>query len=140
MDMKSCIEFAQKNGLAWIATVGGNQPRVRPIGLWFADASGFYFQTSGQKDFHQQLLKNPKIEAAFYAPGDGLGTVLRISGEVEFLDDPALKNQVIKDRPFLKQFGLSEDNPNLIIFRLARGTAHFWTMKDDLAPKKVIEF
>lgn len=140
MDIKSCIAFAQKNGLAWIATVDGNQPRVRPVGLWFADESGFYFQISGKKDFYQQLLKNPSIEAAFYAPGDGLGTVLRISGQVEFLDEPALKCRVIQDRPFLKQFGLTEDDPNLIIFRLAKGGAHFWTMNDDLAPKKIIEF
>lgn len=140
MDIKSCIAFAKKNGLAWIATVDGKQPRVRPIGLWFADESGFYFQISGQKDFHQQLLKNPNIEAAFYAPGDGLGTVLRVSGQVEFLDDLSLKCQVIKDRPFLKQFGLSENDPNLVIFRLSTGAAHFWTMNADLGPKEIIEF
>lgn len=140
MDFKDCIDFARKNKLAWIATCEGDQPRVRPIGMWFADESGFYFQTHGSKDFHQQLLKNPKIEAAFYAPGEGMGAVLRLNGQVEFLDDPQLKKKVMEDRAFLKQFGLNADHKGLIIFRLAKGAAHFWTMNGDLKPKTIINF
>ncbi len=140
MDMKDCVDFANKNSLAWIATNEGDQPRVRPLGMWFADESGFYFQTAGNKDFYKQLLKNPKIEAAFHAPDKGLGQVLRLNGQVEFLDDPELKKKVMEDRAFLKQSGLSADHPGLVVFRLSKGTAHFWTMKHDMEPKTIITF
>ncbi len=140
MDFKDCIEFANKTHLAWIATCEGDQPRVRPIGMWFADESGFYFQTHGGKDFHQQLLKNPQIEAAFYEPGKGLGTMMRVSGQVEFLEDLELKQKVMKDRAFLEGVGLNADHPELIVFRLSTGNAHFWNMNVDLQPKTIISF
>ncbi|NLV16528.1 MAG: pyridoxamine 5'-phosphate oxidase family protein [Syntrophomonadaceae bacterium] len=140
MDLKNMVEFANKNAIAWIATVEGDQPRVRPLGMWFADEGGFYFQTAASKDLYQQLQKNPIIEAAFYESGEGLGRMMRLSGRVEFLDDPELKTKVIMDRPFLKQFGLRPDSPDLIIFRLSHGAAHFWTMKDNMKPKTIIKF
>jgi uncharacterized pyridoxamine 5'-phosphate oxidase family protein len=66
--------------------------------------------------------------------------MLRITGEVEFLDDRGLKERVLRERPFLKSFGLTVDSPGLIIFRIAHGKAHFWTMEDNLKPKEYIEF
>jgi uncharacterized pyridoxamine 5'-phosphate oxidase family protein len=68
------------------------------------------------------------------------GTMLRISGEVEFVDDPAVKERALNDRPFLKSFGLTIDNPKLVIFRISHGKAHFWTMENNLKPKQYIDF
>jgi uncharacterized pyridoxamine 5'-phosphate oxidase family protein len=69
-----------------------------------------------------------------------IGTMLRISGEAEFIDDLKLKEKVLNERPFLKSFGLTVDSPGLIIFRIAHGKAHFWTMETNLKPKEIIEF
>lgn len=66
--------------------------------------------------------------------------VLRISGEVEFIDDITLKETALNDRPFLKNFGLTTDSPKLVVFRIAHGQAHFWTMENNLKPKEIIEF
>jgi uncharacterized pyridoxamine 5'-phosphate oxidase family protein len=66
--------------------------------------------------------------------------MLRITGEVEFVEDAKLKERVLNDRPFLKSFGLTFDSPGLIIFRIAHGKAHFWTMDSNLKPKEIIEF
>lgn len=140
MDIRDCISFASENPVAWFATSDDGQPRVRALGMWFADETGFYFQIGGFKDIYAQLLKNPRVEFGFYRPGDSVGKMLRVSGQAEFLDDPALKQKVLEDRPFLKQFGLTVDHPNLIIFRIARGEAHFWTMADNLKPKEIITF
>lgn len=140
MNFKDCVEFAQKNVIAWFATADGTRPRVRALGMWFADESGFYFQIGGMKDIYRQLKANPQVEFAFFEPGEGAGKMLRVAGEIEFLDDPNLKKKVMEDRPFLKQFGLSEQSPDLVIFRLARGEAHFWTMAKNLEPKEIIRF
>ena len=66
--------------------------------------------------------------------------MLRISGNVEFMNDVKLKEKCLADRPFLKSLGITADSPKLIIFRIAHGKAHFWTMENNLKPKEIIEF
>lgn len=69
-----------------------------------------------------------------------IGTMLRISGSVEFLHDRALKEKALNDRPFLKGFGMTVDSPGLVLFRIAHGQANFWTMENNLKPKEYIKF
>lgn len=140
MRIQDCIQFANENPVCSFATVEGDQPRVRLLGFWFADETGFYFQTGSVKEFPHQLEKNPKAEACFYKKEGMIGTMMRVAGTVEFLTDYALKEKAIADRPFLKSFGLTADSPGLILFRISHGQAHFWTMESNLKPKDIIEF
>ena len=140
MKFEDCIKFTKENPVCYFATVEGDQPRVRALGFWFADETGFYFQTSSIKEFPHQLEKNPKVEFCFYKHSQLIGTMLRISGEVEFIDDKKLKEKALVDRPFLKSFGLTIDSPGLVIFRIAHGQAHFWSMESNLKPKEFIQF
>ena len=57
---------------------------------------------------------------------------MRLSGEVEFLDDPDLKQQLLQDMPFLQ-----EAEPELELFRIKSGEAFFWTMNDVLKEKEI---
>lgn len=140
MNKQDCIKFANENPICSFATVENDQPRVRLLGFWFADETGFYFQTSTVKEMTNQIKANPKVEACFYKHEGMIGTMLRVAGEVEFLADRSLKEKVINDRPFLKSFGLSADSPGLVIFRISHGQAHFWTMENNLKPKEIITF
>jgi len=140
MKTQDCIVFANENPICYLATSVNNQPHVRALGFWFADESGFYFQTGAIKEFFFQLKKNPKTEVCFYKHEGMIGKMLRIEGEVEFINDKLLKEKVINDRPFLKEFGLTANSPDLIIFRIAHGKAHFWTMENNMKPKEIIEF
>jgi len=140
MEIKDCIKFANENPICSLATVENEQPRVRILGFWFADETGFYFQTSTIKEIPGQLQKNPKSEVCFYKQEGMLGTMLRVSGEAEFIDDIKLKEKAIMDRPFLKSFGITANSPKLIIFKIGHGLAHFWTMDNNLKPKEFIEF
>lgn len=140
MKLQDCIKFTNENPICSFATIENDQPRVRLLGFWFADESGFYFQTSTVKEFTGQLKENPKTEVCFYKQEGMAGTMLRISGEVEFLDDFALKEKAITERPFLKNFGLTPQSPELTIFRLKNGQAHFWTMENNMEPKAFINF
>jgi pyridoxamine 5'-phosphate oxidase len=132
MDFKDCVKFANEQRIAYLATDDKGQPRVRPLGMWFADETGFYFQAWYTKAVCKQLQINGKVELCFYGPGpDGSpGKVLRAAGEVEFLDDPVLKAKVLEDRPFLKNMGIeTPDDPRLAIFRIHKGEAFFWSME-----------
>jgi len=140
MNLLDCVRFANENPVCYLATSVDGQPFVRALGIWFADETGFYFQTSTVKEIPQQLELNPKAEVCFYKHEGAIGTMLRVTGETEFIDDPAKKEKVLNDRPFLKQFGLTADSPRLVIFRIAHGKAHFWTMENNLKPKDYIEF
>lgn len=138
--IQDCIKFANEHPLSYLATVEGDQPRVRALGFWFADETGFYFQTAEVKEIPGQLRKNPKAEACFYHPEGGLGTMLRIAGTVEFLTGREWKERVLEDRPFLKQLGMNAEDDVLSLFRIPHGEAHFWTMENNLEPKKIIRF
>lgn len=130
-EFKDCIEFANQNPMCYMATNEGDQPRVRAMGMYEADEKGFTFHTGYKKALAKQLMGNNKLEVIFHRmdnPED-LGTVLRIKGEVEVLDDNALMARILEDRPFLKEI-VSEDNP-LFVFRITKGEAFFWTMENN---------
>jgi pyridoxamine 5'-phosphate oxidase len=140
MNIQDCIKFTNENPICYLATADADQPRVRALGFWFADESGFYFQTSGIKEFVNQLRINPKSEVCFYKPDTMAGILLRITGKVEFVDSPALRKRVFIDRPFMKGFGLTIDSLGLVLFRIGHSHAYFWTMGNNMNPKELIEF
>jgi uncharacterized pyridoxamine 5'-phosphate oxidase family protein len=132
--MQECINFATEHPVCSLATVDGDQPRVRTFLLWRANENGFYFETFNPKDVHQQLKNNPKVEICFFNNESDLekAKTMRLRGEVEFLDDPDLKQQLLKDWPFLQ-----DAEPVLEIFRVQSGEAFFWTMNDVLKEKEI---
>lgn len=141
MDFNDCIKFANETPVCYLATLDGDQPRVRALGFWFADKTGFYFQIGSVKDVYRQLKENNKVEACFWQPNEeSTGIMMRVEGEVEFIEIPELKRKVLEDRPFLKEFGLTVDHPELVIFKIARGKAYFWTMETNFEPKFFIKF
>ena len=134
MDFDECMLFAKDHPICSVASVDGDQPRVRMFGMWFVDSEGFYFSTSKAKEVHRQLKANPKAELCFYAPptrppGEGgtmdIGKVMRASGAVAFLDDLKLKERLLEERPFLRP-----NAENIAIFRVEKGEAWFWTFAD----------
>ncbi len=140
MNIKDCIRFANEHPICYLATSEEGQPHVRALGIWFVDETGFYFQTASMKDLPHQLEKNPKTEVCFYQHGGVTGTMLRITGEVEFIYENELKERALKDRPFLKSMGLNANSPELILFKITHGKAHIWTMENNLKPKEWILF
>lgn len=140
MSFSDCIKFANENPASYLATVEGNQPRVRGFLMWFADETGFYFHTGAMKPVCSQLKANNKVEVCFYRQAENAGTMMRVTGTVEFVDDIKLKAKLLEERQFLKAWGFTPENPDLILFRIVKGEAYFWTMQTNFEPKKVIKF
>jgi pyridoxamine 5'-phosphate oxidase len=134
MNFQDCIQFANRCRTVYIATVDGNQPRVRPLALQFADENGFYFQTEPVKSLYRQMQANPRVELCFHSTeGGGLGQVMRVTGDMEFVNDRELKAKLIQERPFFKALGIKgPDDPLFVLFRVARGEAFFWTMANNM--------
>lgn len=131
MDMKECINFANQNPVTHVATMDGDQPRVRAFLMWYADESGFYFHTGEPKKVCQQLRKNPKVEVCF-SSAPNFERMMRVTGTVEFLDDSAMRARLMEERTFLKAIAKGPDDPLLVIFRIPHGEATSWTMADNL--------
>jgi len=53
------IKFANENPASYLATVEGDQPRVRVLLMLFADTSGLYYGVGTAKDVYKQLKANP---------------------------------------------------------------------------------
>ena len=60
--MEEVYEFLKKCGSYFIATMDGDQPRVRPFGTVLIFEKRLYFQTGKVKNVSKQITKNPKIE------------------------------------------------------------------------------
>jgi len=134
MDLQDCITFATENPVCYLATTDGDQPRVRAVLLLFANENGLYFETLSPKEVSKQLHKNPRVEICFYNNPADLqnGKMMRVTGEVEFLDDEELKKEVYEKIRFIEDLAGKPIEHLLEVFRIKTGEAHFWTMADVL--------
>jgi pyridoxamine 5'-phosphate oxidase len=136
MAFQEYVDFANQNRTCFLATGEGDQPRVRCLGMWFADETGFYFQAQTVKAMCKQLQKNPKVEVYFHAKD--FSKVMRVSGKVQFIEDLDVRAKCINERPFVKNFGITEpSNPLLAVFKIYTGEAYFWTMADSMKEDKI---
>ncbi len=143
MDIKDILEFANKYPACFLATVDGERPKVRGFLMWLADESGFYFHTGSMKRVYKQIIANPKIEVCFYSPeATAGGKMLRVSGEVEIVNDMGMKEKLVEQRPFLKAISAQNSEDSLVLFRIPHGEAFFWTMEINTRENEaeVVEF
>jgi uncharacterized pyridoxamine 5'-phosphate oxidase family protein len=80
---------------------------------------------------YKQIEQNPKVELYFQAKD--LSKVMRVSGKVKIITDAKIRARCIAERPFVKNFGITEPgNPLLAVFQVYAGEAFFWTMADSM--------
>ena len=77
-NLEKVISFLDNAGTYYLATVEGDQPRVRPFGTALVYNDKLYIQTGKVKDVSKQLNANPKAEICAFKDG----TWIRISGEL----------------------------------------------------------
>jgi len=137
MTKEEILEFVTKNPVCSLATIDGNQPRVRTIMLYKADENGIIFCTGRDKAVHKQLQANPAVELCFYNAEQGLQ--VRIEGAVEMLDDLELKKKVVEVFSFLKPWVESQGYEVMICYHLKNARAVTWTMETNFEPKQYIQ-
>lgn len=131
MSFQECIDFIKENPGCALATMDGDQPRVRGMVPLWTRMDGIYFTTARSKYLYVQLAANPKVELCFMSMAPLKG--LRVTGNIEIVDNLALKEKALEERSFLKALGMTRaDDPNFILFRLAHGEAHFWKWENNL--------
>lgn len=133
MDFKDVMAFARENPVCTMATMDGDQPRVRGLlSVFFDDDDRIYFTTAATKNFFKQLEKNPKAEICYFSK---TYTMMRIACEIEVIDDRAKKQKLIEEKDYLK--GFSADDPVFKLLRVKNGKARFWTLERNLKEDKL---
>lgn len=130
--MQEVYDFLKKCGVYYLATVEGDQPRVRPFGTVDIFEGKLYIQTGKSKEVSKQLQANPKAEICAFADGKWL----RVSGKLIRDDRFEAKKHMLDNYPELKNMYSPEyDNTEVLYFEDA--TAVFYSFFDE---PKVIKF
>ena len=104
--MQRVVDFLKKAETYYLATVDGDQPRVRPFGTVNVFEGKLYIQTGKSKDVSKQIHANPKVEICAFKDGEWLrvaGTLVeddRREARVAMLDAyPSLQGITIVRSP-----------------------------------------
>ena len=92
MTSKEILKLVNENPAFHLATVDGDQPRVRGMLLFRADENGFIFHTASTKDVFRQMKENPKAEMCFSCNG----TQIRVTGVMEQVFGKEPHNQTVE--------------------------------------------
>lgn len=118
--LEKVAEFLKGAGTYYLATVDGDQPRVRPFGTAHIFEGKLYIQTGKVKDISKQLHANPKAELCVFQDG----VWLRVSGELVEDERREAKTSMLEAYPDLRNM-YSEDDGNTEVFYLQNATATF---------------
>ncbi len=103
--MYSAFEFLKRAGVFYVATVEGDQPKLRPFGVIAKYKDRLYICTKDDKDCFREMEKNPKIEIAAMFGEDWI----RVTGEVFRDFDQATKNAVLEQNPHVQEIYSASD-------------------------------
>ena len=116
--------FLEEAQTYYLATVEGDQPRVRPFGTAMVFEGKLYIQTGKVKAVSRQLAANPKAEiCAFHG-----GKWLRVAGELVNDDRREPKAAMLDKMPSLKAlYSADDDNTQVLYFQNAEATFSSFT-------------
>ena len=118
--MKRVCEFLKKAEIYYLATVEGDQPRVRPFGTVNEFEGKLYIQTGKVKPTSHQLAVNPKAEICAFSDG----AWIRVACELVEDDRVEAKKSMLDAYPYLRKMYDENDN-NTEVFYMQNATASF---------------
>ena len=130
--MERVCSFIKDAQVYYLATVDGDQPRVRPFGTVNIFEGKLYIQTGRVKDVAKQLAANPKAEICAFKDG----VWLRVAGELVDDDRVEPKKAMLEAYPELRRMYDPEDgNTEVLYFKNAKATFSSFT-----AAPETVEF
>ena len=122
--MNEVYEFLKNAGTYYLATVDGDQPRVRPFGTINIFEDKLYIQTGKVKDVSKQIQNNPKVEICAFDKGKWI----RLSGELVRDDRREAKQAMLDSYPDLQgMYSADDDNTEVLYFKNAEAVISSFT-------------
>jgi general stress protein 26 len=109
------LAVVQADRFPVLATIDGDQPRVRPVSPVRTD--GFVVYVANLRSYHKtvEIEANPKVELCYL---DDHHDQVRISGLAEVVSDRDLLQSIWDTNPLLRQYLGSIDNPQFLLYRI----------------------
>jgi len=117
-EMKRVYEFIKNAETYYLATVEGDQPRVRPFGTIHIFEGKLYIQTGKIKEVSKQIEKNPKVEICAFSNGEWI----RLSGTLVEDDRDEARQSMLDAFPSLQAMYKSDDG-NTVVYYFKDATA-----------------
>lgn len=122
--MQEVYDFLKKCGTYYLATVEGNQPRVRPFGTVDIFENKLYIQTGKRKEVSKQIQANASVEICAFADG----VWVRVEGKLVRDDRIEPKKHMLDAYPNLKaMYSAEDDNTEVLYFEDATATFSSFT-------------
>ena len=122
--MEEVYKFLKEAETYYLATVDGDQPRVRPFGTADIFEGKLYIQTGKSKDVSKQIQANPKVEICAFKNGEWL----RVAGTLVRDDRVEAKAHMLDAHPHLKaMYSAEDDNTEVLYFKDATATFSSFT-------------
>ncbi len=118
--MERVEKFLKEAGTYYLATVEGDQPRVRPFGTVNVFEGKLYIQTGKVKNVSKQIHANPKVEICACKGPEWL----RVSGTLVEDDRIEARQSMLDAYPSLQAM-YSADDGNTEVFYIKDATAVF---------------
>ena len=130
--MDKVLKFLKDAETYYLATVEGDQPRVRPFGTAHIFEGKLYIQTGKVKDVSKQLHQNPKAEICAFKNGEWL----RVSGKLIEDNRNEARQSMLDAYPGLQKMYKADDG-NTEVFYFENATAIFSSFTHE---PQIIEF
>lgn len=127
--MQKVYDFLKEAGTYYLATVDGDQPRVRPFGTIDIFDGKLYIQTGKVKDVSKQIQTNPKVEICAFKDGKWI----RVAGKLIRDENIEAKKHMLDSYPNLKaMYSAEDDNTEVLYFEDAVATISSFTAEPEV--------
>ncbi len=117
--MNRVYEFLKAAETYYLATVEGDQPRVRPFGTIHMFEGKLYIQTGKGKSVAKQIAANPKVELCAMKGDEWI----RVAGTLVFDDRTKAQESMLNDYPSLRAMYTTGPNGNTAVYYFKDTTA-----------------
>ena len=126
IDTKDLVALAQdvirEAKFPMMATVDGDQPRVRPVSPVHVDKFTIYIANLKSYAKTRQLAENPNVQLCYL---DSHHNQVRIIGKAEIVQDRKLLQFFWDKNRLLEHYLGTIDNPELIVYRIVPGKVQY---------------
>lgn len=128
-EIEKVTQFLKEAHTYYLATVEGDQPRVRPFGTAHIFEGKLYIQTGKSKDVSKQLAANPKAEICAFKGGEWI----RVAGELVEDDRREARQSLLDAYPSLQGMYAADDgNTQVLYFQNATATISAFTHEPEI--------
>ena len=110
--MQRVHDFLKEAGTYYLATVDGDQPRVRPFGTILMYEGKLYIQTGKIKPVSKQIVANPKVELCAFMNGEWI----RVAGSLVEDDRIEARQAMLDAYPSLQAMYKADDGNTVVYY------------------------